>query len=290
MRRRSSTRRGDLGRGPGLPADPCGKGRRVARRAVGKVSNSSRATPYPYADPAGAPVQVAEGGGIMAVIVEARGVVAELSSAPLSLGVAAGESSGCCSRRAHRVRPSFVCSRVSMLQRPAMSASPLAVASWSPTPGRRSRTRSPCSRTSCCSTWQTTRRIATSGRGSRASEPSGRASSSRPRTSTRRAAATGFRWPRGRWWRLTCAVAELLIQMSCRRRRFSRRWRAQRSTSLARELHQLNVAARALLAEMGRSVRDSQDRVAWQTTAGRLAGVSLNDRVLDAAIAHARQS
>jgi hypothetical protein len=62
----------------------------------------------------------------------------------------------------------------------------------------------------------------------------------------------------------------------------------RRNGSLAADLRRLNVGSRALLAEMRRFAQAEDEMVACQTAASRVAGVSLNDRVLDAAIAEAR--
>jgi hypothetical protein len=62
----------------------------------------------------------------------------------------------------------------------------------------------------------------------------------------------------------------------------------RRSGALAADLRRLIVGSRALLSEMRRRARAGEEMVAWHTAAWRLARVSLNDRLLDAAIAEAQ--
>ena len=59
----------------------------------------------------------------------------------------------------------------------------------------------------------------------------------------------------------------------------------RRTGAMAAELRRLNVASRALLAEMRRSASARPEMRAWRTASADLAAASLSDRVLDAVIA-----
>jgi hypothetical protein len=86
-------------------------------------------------------------------------------------------------------------------------------------------------------------------------------------------------------------MAELVRQMTSQTQEFLAmigKARYRQSGSLAMDLRRLNVGSRALLGEMRRCAQAGEDMVAWHTAAWRVAGVSLNDRVLDAAIAEAQ--
>jgi ATPase subunit of ABC transporter with duplicated ATPase domains len=93
-------------------------------------------------------------------------------------------------------------------------------------------------------------------------------------------------------YELTRAMTELLGQMTSQTQEFLAVIGAEvyRSGALASELRRLNVGSRALLAEMRRLARAGEELGAWHAAVSRFAGVSLNDRVLDAAVveAHAR--
>jgi len=87
---------------------------------------------------------------------------------------------------------------------------------------------------------------------------------------------------------VTNAIAELVSQMSGQVHEFlgalgERQHR--RSASLAVELRRLNVGARALLGEMERRARSEDELLAWHGAAAQVAGVSVSDRVLEAAVA-----
>jgi hypothetical protein len=92
-------------------------------------------------------------------------------------------------------------------------------------------------------------------------------------------------------YELTCATTELVRQMASQTQEFLavlEEAKHRRNGSLAADLRRLNVASRALLAEMRRRARAGDETVAWHTAAWRVAGVSVNDRVLDASIAEAQ--
>jgi hypothetical protein len=61
----------------------------------------------------------------------------------------------------------------------------------------------------------------------------------------------------------------------------------RRAGSMAADLRRLNVAARALLAEMRRCARARQEMLAWRAASADLAAASVSDRMLDAIIAAA---
>ena len=87
---------------------------------------------------------------------------------------------------------------------------------------------------------------------------------------------------------LTRAITELVPRMAGQVHEFlgafgSRQHR--RSGSIAAELRRLNVGARALLGEMERRARSEEELLAWHRAAAQVAGVSVSDRVLEAAIA-----
>jgi hypothetical protein len=90
---------------------------------------------------------------------------------------------------------------------------------------------------------------------------------------------------------LTCAVTELLRRMTSQTQEFLAgvgQASCRRSGSLAADLRRLNTGSRALLAEMRRCARAGEEVVAWHAASSQVANVSLNDRVLDAAIADAQ--
>jgi hypothetical protein len=62
-----------------------------------------------------------------------------------------------------------------------------------------------------------------------------------------------------------------------------------RSAALAAELRRLNAGAHALLAESRRRVRAKQEGLSVQVAAEQIAAASVNDHVLDAVIADARE-
>lgn len=91
---------------------------------------------------------------------------------------------------------------------------------------------------------------------------------------------------------LTRAMTELLGQMTSRTQEFLAvlgETHPRRSGALATELRRTNVGARALLAEMRRSAHAGEEKIAWHTAEWRVAGLSIDDRVLDAAIAEAQE-
>jgi ABC-type branched-subunit amino acid transport system ATPase component len=92
-------------------------------------------------------------------------------------------------------------------------------------------------------------------------------------------------------YELTRAITELVRQMNSQTQEFLAvlgEAQHRRNGSLAADLRRLNVGSRALLAEMRRFAQADDEKVACQTAASRVAGVSLNDRVLDAAIGEAQ--
>jgi hypothetical protein len=87
---------------------------------------------------------------------------------------------------------------------------------------------------------------------------------------------------------LTRAITELVCRMAGQVHEFlgalgDRQHR--RTASLAAELRRLNVGARALLGEMERRACSEEELLAWHGAAAQVAGVSVSDRVLEAAIA-----
>lgn len=89
-------------------------------------------------------------------------------------------------------------------------------------------------------------------------------------------------------YELTHATTELMQQMTSKTREFLAALgeaRHRRRGALAADLRRLNVGSRALLAEMRRCAHGGDEMFAWHAAEGKIAGVSLNDRVLDAVIA-----
>jgi hypothetical protein len=80
--------------------------------------------------------------------------------------------------------------------------------------------------------------------------------------------------------RMTSAVQEFLALLQ--------EAETRRTVVLAADLRRLKAGARALLSEMRRRVSGANDRVALQSVVADVAGVWLDDRVLDAVIAEAQ--
>jgi hypothetical protein len=90
---------------------------------------------------------------------------------------------------------------------------------------------------------------------------------------------------------LVQTVTELLREMTSRAQEFRGlvgERRHARMGSMAAELRRLNVGSRALLAEMRRCAGAGEETLALRVATARVAGVSVNDHVLDEIIAEAQ--
>jgi hypothetical protein len=87
---------------------------------------------------------------------------------------------------------------------------------------------------------------------------------------------------------LSLAIKELVPRMNSQVQEFLAvlgEAQHRRAGSMAAELRRLNVASRALLAEMHRCAHARQELNAWRSATADLAAASLSDHVLDAVIA-----
>jgi hypothetical protein len=94
-------------------------------------------------------------------------------------------------------------------------------------------------------------------------------------------------------YELTRAMAGLVAQMTSQTQEFIAmvgEAKDRRSGSLAADLRRLNVGSRALLGEMHRCAHARDEMLALHAVESEVAGVSLNDRLLDAAIAKAQDN